>query len=56
MIHPTAGLDGSLLPSAVVIGPEGLVSDALRRTEGWRPVPPGPSLWTDDRADVLGAL
>ena len=47
-------LDGSLLTSAVVVGIEGPTMVALR-ARGWVPLPSGPSLWTDDRADVLGA-
>ncbi len=49
-------VDGSLLTSAVAVGPEGPAMAALRSMAGWREIPPGPSLWTDDRSDVLGAL
>jgi SAM-dependent methyltransferase len=49
-------VDGSLLTSAVALGPEGPAMAALRATPGWREIPPGPALWTDDRSDVLGAL
>ena len=47
--------DGSLPSSAVVLGVEGPSMDALR-AKGWRALPSCSSLWTDDRADVLGAL
>lgn len=47
--------DGSLPSSAVVLGVEGPSMEALR-ARGWRALPSGSSLWTDDRADVLGAL
>jgi len=47
-------VEGSLLTSAVVVGVEGPTMEALR-ARGWGPLPSGPSLWTDDRADVLGA-
>lgn len=49
-------VEGSLLTTAVAVGPDGPAMAALRAMEGWHPVPPGPALWTDDRADVLGAL
>jgi SAM-dependent methyltransferase len=51
----TGTVDGSLLTSAVAMAPEGPAMDELRRL-GWRPLPAGPALWTDDRSDVLGAL
>jgi len=47
--------DGSLPSSAVVLGVEGPSMEALR-AKGWSALPSGSSLWTDDRADVLGAL
>lgn len=52
----TGTVEGSLLTSAVAVGPEGPAMAALRATAGWRDIPPGPALWTDDRSDVLGAL
>jgi len=48
-------VDGSEQSDVVVIG-RGPTMDALARTAGWAPIRPGPSLWTDDHADVLGAL
>jgi spermidine synthase len=51
-----SAVDGSQLTFAVVIGPQGPTMDALGRTAGWVPLRAGPSLWTDEHADVLGAL
>ena len=49
-------VEGSSPTAVVVIGASGTTMDGLRRSEGWVPIRPGPSLWTDDHADVLGAL
>ncbi len=48
-------VDGSSFTSAVVIGQAGPTMERLR-ARGWAAAVPGPSLWTDDHADVLGAL
>ncbi len=48
-------VDGSTQADVVAMGIEGPTMDALRQ-RGWTAVPGGFALWTDDRADVLGAL
>ncbi len=49
-------VEGSSLTSVVVVGAAGPTMDTLRGMKDWVPLVPGTSLWTDDHADVLGAL
>ena len=47
-------------PRVLVVVPahneEASLPGTLAELPNWRPVEPGPSVWTDDHADVLGAL
>jgi hypothetical protein len=49
-------VDGSRSSTCVVIGEAGSAIGSLRGVPGWEAPAPGSSLWTDDHADVLGAL
>ena len=48
-------VDGAFPTDAVAMGEAGTL-DGLAELPNWRPIEPGPSVWTDDDADVLGAL
>jgi SAM-dependent methyltransferase len=47
--------EGAADTTAVAVGSDRALA-GLRATPGWVPVPAGSDLWTDERADVLGAL
>jgi spermidine synthase len=52
--HGIGDVPGASVTTAVAVGePDDL---AALEARGWRPVPPSGTLWTDDHADVLGAL
>jgi len=48
-------VDGAFPTVAVAMGEAGTL-DGLAELPNWRPIEPGSSVWTDDDADVLGAL
>lgn len=56
MTRTARGLvEGSALTTAVAVGPEDRLAN-LAEVDGWVRAEPGPDLWTDEQADVLGAL
>jgi hypothetical protein len=48
-------VDGAFPTDAVAMGEPGTL-DELAELPNWRPIEPGDDVWTDDHADVLGAL
>src|SRR5690606_7772428 len=48
-------VDGAFPTDAVAMGEPGTL-DELAALPNWRPIEPASAVWTDDHADVLGAL
>jgi hypothetical protein len=48
-------VEGAFPTHAVAMGEPGTL-DGLAELPNWHPIEPGDDVWTDDHADVLGAL
>lgn len=53
--HAVPSVDGATPTDAVAVGDPAALAE-LAELPNWQPGTPGPEVWTDDRADVLGAL